>query len=70
MRGLGSHHHAKVPPSTNQGLSGLASRRVVNEYDLVSADPVVVSIHYDAFSKHLISYIEKGGLVLSPSQLI
>lgn len=70
MRGLGSHHHAKVsPPSTNQGLSGLASRRAVNEYDLVS-DPVVASIHYDAFSKYLVSYIDKGRLAFSPSQLI
>jgi hypothetical protein len=40
------------------GLSGLASRRV-DGYHVVS-DPIVTSIHYDAFSKHLTSYVEKG----------
>ncbi|KAN0118221.1 hypothetical protein V8E52_005482 [Russula decolorans] len=57
MKGPGSHLHAKVPPSTNESLSGLARRRV-DEYHLVS-DPIVASIHYEAFSKHLTSYVEK-----------
>ena len=55
MKGSGSHLHAKVPPSTTEGLS---SRRV-DEYHLVS-DPIIASIHYEAFSKHLTSYVEKG----------
>jgi hypothetical protein len=60
MKGWGPHLHAKVPPSTNEGLSELASRRV-DEYHLVS-DPIIASIHYEAFSKHLTSYVEKGWL--------
>jgi hypothetical protein len=60
MKESGSHLHAKVlPPSANEGLSGLASRRV-DEYHAVS-DPIVASIHYEAFSKHLTSYVEKKG---------
>jgi hypothetical protein len=60
MKRPSSHLHARVPPSTNEGLSGLASRRV-DEYHLVS-DPIIASIHYEAFSKHLTSYVETGGL--------
>ena len=60
MKGSGSHLHAKISPPTNEGLSGLASRRV-DEYHLVS-DPIVASIHYEAFCKHLTSYVEKGWL--------
>ena len=56
MKGSGFHLHAKVPPSANEGL---ASRRVVDEYRVVS-DPIIASIHYEAFSKHLASYVEKG----------
>lgn len=57
--GSGSHLHAKVPPSANEGLSGLASRGEVDEYHVVS-DPIIASIHYEAFSKHLASYAETG----------
>src|SRR6266852_6773608 len=68
MKGSGSHLYAKIPPSTNEleGLSGLASRRVVDsdEYHAVS-DPIIASIHYEAFSKHLASYADKG-CALSP----
>ncbi|KAF8494401.1 hypothetical protein F5888DRAFT_656416 [Russula emetica] len=66
MKGLSSHLHAKVPPSTNEGLSGLASRRV-DEYHVVS-DPIVASIHYEAFSKHLTSYVEKEQANTIPRQ--
>jgi hypothetical protein len=58
MKGSGSHLHAKAPPPTNEGLSGLASRRV-DEYRVIS-DPIIASIHYEAFTKHLTSYVEKG----------
>ena len=58
MKGAGSHLHAKVRPSANEGHPGLASRRV-DEYHITS-DPIIASIHYEAFSKHLTSYVEKG----------
>jgi hypothetical protein len=66
MKGSGSHLHAKAPPSTVEGLSGLASRRV-DGYHVIS-NPIIASIHYEAFTKHLTSYVEKGWL--SPSPLI
>ena len=70
MKGPGSHFHAKVSPSTNEleRLSGLASRRIVDsdEYHAVS-DPIIASIHYEAFTKHLASFAEKGwGVPSSP----
>ena len=54
-----SGSHSKVSPSTDEGLSELASRGVEDEYHVVS-DPIIASIHYEAFSKHLTSYVEKG----------
>jgi hypothetical protein len=66
MKGWGPHLHAKVPPSTNEGLSELASRRV-DEYHLVS-DPIIASIHYEAFSKQLTSYVEKEQADTIPRQ--
>lgn len=67
MKGSGSHLRAKVPPSTNEGLSGLASRRVLDDYHVVS-DPIVASIQYEAFSKHLASYVENEQADTIPRQ--
>jgi len=58
MKGSGSHLHARVPLSTNEGLSVIASHRV-DDY-LFVFDPIIASIHYEAFSKLLASYVKKG----------